>query len=211
LAHQPKYGPPYQPPKGDGPPDPDKGKDLSSEVPQLAVPAPWNSSPPSFNDDPPKVPAGAGELPKNIPLTWEFKINMASVRAAMGGMLSDTQIMVGLYQELRNTVFAAKDDVFGQNALVRYNTPSGASVMSGSPQVRDDIVPSKIQQPARAFADSINPAQEKALEQIANSIELVGRFIAGVDRAGQSYGAADRKAEWPAPPANPVEGSRGAR
>jgi len=209
MGHrQPKYAPPYQRPSGDddGPPDPDKGKDLWGLVPQLAVPAPWNSNPPSFNDDPPASPAGGGEPPKDIPPTWEFKVDLGGLRGCMNTLLAQVQPAVNSYQALRDLVFRDKDSVFGQNATVTTtHEPSAASQVSGGPtQPYNTEDPSPIQNSAREFAASINPAQEKVLQQTANALELVGRFIAGLDRAGQSYGAADRKTEFPEPPPNPV-------
>lgn len=197
---QPKYGPPYQPPSEDGPPDPDKGRDLWPLVPQLEVPAPWNSNPgpPSFNDDLP------GKPPKNptstpTPECWPIQMNMISIRTGLFTIISELQSAVALYQDVRNAVYVNKDHVFGQDATV---SPHVTGVENYVPE--SDTEPSEIQKSAQDFAASINPAQEKVLEQIANALEVVGQFTAGVDRAGQAYGSADRKAKFPEPPPNPV-------
>ncbi|MFB9835737.1 hypothetical protein [Actinoallomurus acaciae] len=209
MGHsQPKYGPPYQPPAddGDGPPDPDKGQDFSGEVPNLAVPAPWSSpGPPSFNEDPPAPPAGAGDPPKDIPDVPGFTVNLASLRGGMNTMLADAQTLVSAYEDLRLGVFGSKDTVFGQNATVTNTTSSAASVVSGGGgNPTEHVDPSPAAASAVEFAASMNPAQEKVLEFAANAIELVGQFIAGVDRAGQTYAATDRAAMFPPPPENPV-------
>lgn len=197
---QPKYGPPYQPPSGDGQPDPDKGKDLWSLVPQLAVPAPWNGNPgpPSFNDDPPGQQSASGD-PTPTPECWPIQMNMISIRTGLFTIVSELQSAVALYQDVRNAVYVNKDHVFGQDATV---SPQVYGVENYVPD--SDTEPSEIQKSAQDFAASINPAQEKVLEQIANALEVVGQFTAGVDRAGQAYGSADRKAKFPEPPPNPV-------
>ncbi|MCO6005342.1 hypothetical protein NE236_10130 [Actinoallomurus purpureus] len=205
----PKYGPPFQPPKGgNGSSDPDSGKDFWGDVPDLAVPAPWGTTgPPSFNDDP-SSPAGAGESPPGgIPLTTPISVNLSSLRFAMNSMLSDVKLLVSDYESLKSLVAAQKDTVFGQNATVTEvgnslgnaagQASGGGGSGSGNPQ--DHTYGSQIQPYAQDFAASINPAQEKTLEAIANSLELVGQFIAGVDRAGQTYSHADRLARFPEP------------
>jgi hypothetical protein len=197
---KPKYGPEFKAPEdnGDNPPDPDKGNDFSSEVPHLAVPTPWSSpGAPSFNEDPPKIPAD-GDPPKDIPDIPFLQVNLASLRGGLNTMIADTQTLVNDYESLRLDVFANKDTIFGQNAMVEEDS-YGLEYAEASGKWA-----SKIQPQAQEFAASMNPAQEKVLEFAANAIELVGQFIAAVDRAGQTYAAADRAAVFPPPPENPV-------
>jgi hypothetical protein len=201
-GNQPKYGQPYQPPKGDGPPDDDKGKDLWGQVPQLAVPAPWNSNPPSFNEDPPGEQGAAATDP--TPECPPISLSLTSMRSGMSTIISEVTSGVSQYQDLRNAVWNKKDNVFGQNAIQEDDTPSAASVVSGAPAPQHHEGPSPVQKSAKDFAASINPAQEKVLEQIANALEVVGMFAAGIDRSGQAYGSADRKAKFPEPPPNPI-------
>jgi hypothetical protein len=213
----PKYGAPYQPPAddGDATPDPDKGKDLWPGVSQLAVPDEWAAGGPSFNDDP--VVSGSGSAdddapPPDVP---PLRMNMASVRGGMSTMVSELQALVASYQALRTLVFDTQDSVFGQRAtttvevtaraggvIKEYYAPTSAEQM-----FRTREVSSQINEPAREFAASMNPAQEKTLGQIADAIQAAGQFLAGVDRAGQSYGSADRKSRFPDPPSGRVTGS----
>lgn len=202
-AHNPKYGPPYQEPTGDAPPDPDKGKDLWGLVPEVSVAAPWNGNGgiPSFNDDPPNQQTSSGDGTPT-PECWAFQMSMVSMRSGMSTIISELQSAVAAYEDLKSFVGANKDNIFGQNAMV---TPMVTGVEGYiPPDDGSDAEPSKIQPQAQEFASHINPAQERALEQMANALEVVGMFVAGVDRAGQSYGEADRKAAFPAPPPNPV-------
>jgi hypothetical protein len=126
-------------------------------------------------------------------------MNMISIRTGLFTIVSELQSAVALYQDVRNEVYSTKDNVFGQNAVV---APTVTGVENYVPD--SDTEPSEIQKSAQDFAASINPAQEKVLEQIANALEVVGQFTAGVDRSGQAYGSADRKAVFPDPPPNPV-------
>ena len=45
------------------------------------------------------------------------------------------------------------------------------------------------------------------LWQVAGTIEIVGQYIAAVNRSGQAYGHADRESVFPEPPQNPVTGT----
>jgi hypothetical protein len=210
-GNQPKYGAPYVP-SGDGanePDDPDKGKDLWSDVPQVEVLEPWNGNPgpPSFNDDPPDFQQ-AGSAPSSAaPQTEHIAINMATVRYGEEIVLEVAKVAVAEYEALREKVYYAKDTVFGQQAVTYTNgdgTAAGGAGGGGSNVQQIRAEPSKLQASAKEFADNINPAQEKVLEQIANGLELVGQFVAGVNKAGQGYGAADRKTRFPEPPPSPV-------
>lgn len=202
-GNQPKYGPPYQPPSGDGPPDTDKGKDFWGDVPQLAVPAPWNGNPPSFNEDPPGAQGAAPTDP--TPECPPISLSLTSMRSAMTTIISEVTSGVSQYQDLRNAVWNKKDHVFGQDAIMEDDTPSAASVVSGAPAPQHHEGPSPVQKSAKDFAASINPAQEKALEAVANALELCGEFVAAVDRAGQTYGWADRNSKFPPPPSGGVK------
>jgi hypothetical protein len=204
APQNPKYGPPYQPPADTGQQDPDKGKDLWSSVPTVDVPAPWNSSPPSFNSDPPGPPPGSGGS-DDIPECWAISMSMASMRSGISAIISEIQGAVATYNDVKGAVYANKDNVFGQNATYTYDTPSAASVVSGAPAPNPHQEPSPLQNSAKDFAASINPAQEKALEAVANALELCGEFVAAVDRAGQTYGWADRNSKFPPPPSGGVK------
>jgi hypothetical protein len=216
-GQQPKHGPRILPPPEETPEekakpkpvDPNAGRDLWGVVPTLAVPEPWSIAPPSFNEDPPKVGGGGAEPPKDAPIVGEFHVDLASARTAMNSMLADSKLLVSLYQDLRDAVWNNKDNIFGQNAYVGQTNEqvnNGAAQASGGGGVTRGMTasPSPIQHAAREFAYQIIPAEELVLQQCADAIELVGMFIAGVDRAGQSYGHADRKARFPDPPPEPV-------
>ncbi|MCP2263282.1 hypothetical protein ACFQHV_21180 [Promicromonospora thailandica] len=211
----PKYAAPYEPPaeSGEAPPDPDKGKDLWSGVSQLAVPDEWAAGGPSFNDDPVEA-TGSGDAPEQTapPETPPLRMSMASVRGGMSTMVGELQALVSSYQALRSLVFDTRDSVFGQRATTTVEVTARAGGVikefyaptSAEQMFRTREVESQINEPAREFAASMNPVQEKTLGQIADAIQAAGQFVAGIDRAGQSYGSADRKARFPEPPAGSI-------
>ena len=106
-----------------------------------------------------------------------------------------------------------KDVVFGQQATVNQVTGgqsgvSGNSYNGAGAGIREEhTVTSPIHQTAMDFAAGINPAQEKILWQIANVHEVIGQYIAAINRAGNSYARADRLSQFPTPPGNPTNSS----
>lgn len=201
----PQYGVPFDPNAGGGGgPNPDAGKDLSYLVPQLQVV--WGTSP-SFNLDPPnKNPSGGDDTSKHdAPPCGPIQVNLSTLRDAEQTMLGASRTVVGDYQALRDKVLAVKDTVFGQQVTVPPTAGSATSTVVGTGVwIPPDPGPSPIQDTAKKFAAEMNPAQEKALWQIANAIEIAGQYIAAVNRSGQSYGHADRASVFPDPPPNPV-------
>jgi phosphoglycerate dehydrogenase-like enzyme len=127
---------------------------------------------------------------------------MASMRAVLATFVSELQGATASYQELRTAVWSGKDTVFGQNATINPFFAGEGTGLEGANLPEEEDSP--IRQAAQNFAAQINPLQEKVLEQIANALEVVGQFTAGVDHSGQAYASADRKAKFPAPPPNPV-------
>ncbi|MCO6004189.1 hypothetical protein NE236_04285 [Actinoallomurus purpureus] len=124
------------------------------------------------------------------------------MRASLYTIISELQSAVALYQDVRAKVWASKDTVFGQNATINpYAAGQGTGLEYANLPEEED---SPIKASAQASAARLNVYQERVLEQIADALEVVGQFTAGVDRAGQAYASADRKAKFPAPPPNPV-------
>lgn len=198
---QPSWGPPFDPNAGGGgPPDPDTGKDLSNLVPNLQVA--W-STPPSFNLDPPEEtpPGGGGPPPSSsVPSVNPIRAALPSMRGVEQQMLAAAGNAVNDYEALRSQVMALKDTVFGQEATVTTTKTGPGGYNGNGVDLGSEQDPSPIQDAARQFAAEINPIQEKALFQLANAIEVIGQYIAAVNRAGQTYGQADRKSVFPDPP-----------
>jgi hypothetical protein len=188
---------PFTPPADNAPAPPDDPKakqDLPYNVPTVTVG--WTAAP-SFNLDPPNSESGGNNNP--VPPCPPFTVDLSSLRAAEGTMLDASRTAVSNYQTLRDKVLSEKDTVFGQTAI---DNSQVTGIEYYQPAPGGD--PSPLQDIAKQFAETMNPAQDKVLAQMAAALEVVGQYIAAVNRAGQSYGRADRKAEFPAPPANPV-------
>ncbi|MFL6055085.1 MAG: hypothetical protein ACJ72W_19560 [Actinoallomurus sp.] len=199
-------------------PDPDYGKDLSGLVPHVAVGGIWGTyGPPSFNMDPWGQTQGSGDSNPDVPPVSPISADLSSIRNAEKGLIAETKNLTFDYEWLRDKVFAAKDTVFGQHATVVEATDGagrpldkgiGMDKTSQQHSTKNGLPtgtgPSAIQPSAQNFANQINPAMERVLEQIANAIEILGEFTAGVNKAGQSYGYADRHSQFPDPPPSPV-------
>lgn len=197
----PKYGPAFDPNgKGGDTPDPDKGKNLGYLVPTEKVA--W-STPPSYNLDPPNSGGDQGK-DDPAPPCGPVKADLSSMRTAETSLLGYSRTAVGDYTTLRDKFMSVKDTVFGQTSVEHedsdYSAANYAAGGGGSPYGHD--YDGAMQKPGKEFADSINPAQEKALWQIANALEAVGHYIAAVNTSGQSYGKADRASRFPVPPAS---------
>jgi len=183
------------------PPDPG-----NTQVPELKVV--WDRRP-SFNLDPPKVGdgggggGGGGEQWRDAS---PFRIDLRDVSAQVDSMLATSRVLVAEYTALKARVMSGKDTVFGQKATITHivggasgrdgNTYNG--VGAGVREERTD--PSPVQDMAKQFAKGINPAQEKVLQNIGATLELVGEYIAAVNRSGQVYAYSDRHSRFPAPP-----------
>lgn len=193
-----------------GPANPDRGRDLSFLVPTVVVA--W-SAPPSFNDDPldPDGDGGEGDG-EDIPATSPIRMNASSMRAAINQMLNVARPAVDEYERLRNVVLASRHTpMWGQEATVtRYeggqSGVSGNSYNGAGAGVRTEVTRnSPIRESAADFAAEIGPAQERALLTIADVFGIAGQYIASLNRAGQTYGQADRRSRFPDPPGDPVQ------
>lgn len=204
----PKYGPPYEPPSGGGEPPSDGDTDTKAGVSELSVTDVWRSGGPSFNDAL-DAPSPGDTEPDDTPApdVPPFTVSMASVRQGMSTMVGELEALVASYQALRAHVFDTRDRVFGQFATTTYETNryAGGAIKEYYAQNERQMFAtntrvSVIVETAVEFAKSMNPAQDRVLGQIADSIQIAGQFVAAVDRAGRAYAEADRKAQFPEPP-----------
>ncbi|MFI5798082.1 hypothetical protein [Streptomyces sp. NPDC051677] len=168
--------------------DPDRGKEYGYLVPNVAVG--WGSLP-TFNNPPPDTGQGGdAEARSDVPATPPIRVDLSGLRATENTLLSAVRTAVDAYQGLRQHVLSTEDDVFGQNEMDWYKDPTYYGSIPSE-------VPSKIQPIAREFAASMNPAMEKALYFMGTTLELVGEYIALVNRTGQTYSEVDRKSRFP--------------
>jgi hypothetical protein len=202
---QPKYGPPFDPNStSSGGSDSDTGKDLSYLVPDLSVAWP---APHSFNEDPPKDANGRSSgdsAADDAPSCGDISIDLSTLMSALTSMLGTTRTAVDDFESLRNAFLSTKDTIYGQEEEPFVGTDAGSGGGSiGTGVSVGTTYNSPVRDPARQFANEINPALEKALFQVGGALEVVGQYIAALDRSGQFYGEADRAAMFPNAPARP--------
>jgi hypothetical protein len=189
IKHSPydNWKPNPNSPEPDPQPDPDKGKDLNYLVPNVSIG--WNSLP-TFNNPPSGEQSGDVNTSTDVPETPPIRVDLGGMRDTENSLLSAARTAVDAYQGLREHVLSVQNTVFGQHEMDWWKDPS--SYMS--PTIER---PSEIQPIAREFAEAMNPAMEKALYFMGTTMELVGEYIALVNRTGQTYSEVDRHARFP--------------
>ncbi|MER5596013.1 hypothetical protein [Streptomyces sp. NPDC002265] len=181
------------------PDDPDAGKDFSYLVPTMTVG--WNSLP-SFNDTETPQPGG-GPSASTLADSGPFYFAADTVRATETTLLTQARIGVSHYEALRQSVNTVLQGKFwgpahpsGVAVNVDPSTGGGGSQL-GDTMHRDDEILAGI---GDEFARHINPAMQKVLALLSNSLELLGNYIAVVNATGQSYATVDRHSRFPGPP-----------
>ncbi|MGP4045982.1 hypothetical protein [Streptomyces sp. 2A115] len=188
--------------------DPDAGKDLSYLVPTVTVG--WDA-PPSFNL-PPKSDQSEGGGSSEVVDTGPIFVDAGSVRAAESTMLGLLRAAAADYEELRTRTLAVRtEDFFGppqpKSPIAAMNPGTPGNSSGASPMADGETDPegtAAVAELGKQFGETIKPAMEKALWQMANSLTLVGQYLAVVNRAGQMYAQVDRKAKFPDPPTGPA-------
>jgi hypothetical protein len=177
----------------------------NTDSPDLTV---WEKRP-SFNDPPIPItnlspggkPASADDDP---PPAADFQISLGSVAFSIEAMLTRSRALVAQYEALRTRVLSSKGTVFGQEAMLPDDDPGGftpgTDVFYDMDEPDGHSEPSQWREPALQFAALMNPRQEKTLQQIGATLQLVGEYIAVVNHSGQVYAEADRKSRFPNPP-----------
>ncbi|WP_331760211.1 hypothetical protein OG285_36735 (plasmid) [Streptomyces sp. NBC_01471] len=169
-----------------------------------------DSAPPTFNGTVPDVHVAWGSPPPVVADTSKgnssdsippehnaFKVDIGSIKESEQGMLSAGSIMVDAYENLKNMVLSSQE-IFGQNATVTTTRQGNQAAASGA-QATSDTNPSPVQDAAKQFASYIFPAEENVLEQVADSLELIGQLVAAFNGAAQAYATADYKSAFPVP------------
>ncbi|MET7695304.1 hypothetical protein ABZT06_46745 [Streptomyces sp. NPDC005483] len=195
--------------QGDSTPDPDAGKDFGYLVPQVSVA--WET-PPSFNKPPKDAGGGSGGQSSDVTDSGPILMDGPSVRAAESAALGGLRTASSGYSNLRGKVSSLNADFFGpkekKQPVASVNTgtanPTGTSSGTMSDGDTDPEGNEALHQMADQFYESIKPAMQKALWQIANSLEVSGQYLAMVNKAGQTYAQMDRACVFPDPPSSSV-------
>jgi hypothetical protein len=186
----------------------------NTDSPELKVV--WDKRP-SFNEDPPVVGGSGGSDSSEVDISaaGAFGIGFSALGAAVNSMLGTSQTLVKEYEDLKAKAMGGMDTVFGQKSELKaedryetdssnYNPGYGTGVSQAVSTAHKPQTETDFAGPARQFADSMNPMQKKALQQIGATLENVGEYIALVNRIGQMYAQSDRQSWFPGDfPASP--------
>ncbi|MBU7600419.1 hypothetical protein JGS22_023000 [Streptomyces sp. P38-E01] len=178
----------------------DNGRDLAYMVPETEVA--WDELP-SFNDDPSDLSedSGDGDQDENSDPSADFKMDLSTLRTAETSILAEANGAVDKYEEVRALVASVKDTVFGQGATSKGDGGSGhTSLSAGYNPSADKETKNPFAEAGEAFGAEMNPAQERALLQVASSLNKLGEYIARLNHSGQVYAQADRQSHFPDPP-----------
>lgn len=177
----------------------------NTDSPELKVA--WSTHP-SFNLPPEPISEGGGSGSQESTVdARDFTVGYEALGTQVNAMLTRARGLVTQYEDLRAKVLSTEGTVFGQNSMF----PGGEvdtydSLSHGWRSQNVDPSPTAFAKPAKEFAGHMNPDQQKALQAVGASLELVGKYIALVNHSGQVYAAADRHSKFPEPPPNQVTG-----
>ncbi|MEV0279359.1 hypothetical protein AB0I22_23635 [Streptomyces sp. NPDC050610] len=165
--------------------------------------------------------AGGDKDSPPVPALPAFHVDISSIHAAMQSMLDASRAAVDGYNQLEQTVAQAifvDHSTFGQEATYTDTNPKfepgGAEAKqrqygvgkhyadhSDHPEIKPD---EEVRKAGVAYAQAMNPAMTQVLKECADAIELAGRFIVRLDRAGTYYAHAEENAVFPEPTGKPV-------
>ncbi|MGW3633516.1 hypothetical protein ACWD7F_25735 [Streptomyces sp. NPDC005122] len=186
---------------GDGPTNPDHGKNLENHAPNVTVN--WNT-PPTFDDNPPAGdhnPDGDSVGTQTVADSGPIKFDAGAVRAAETSLLSHEKAAVADYTALReHTLAAVHNPTFFAPAHVDPGSRPGTGGKAGE-EAPLNPPENELHEMGEKFAADMVPLMERALEQMGNSLQVLGQYITMINRAGQTYAQTDRASRFPAPPA----------
>ena len=153
------------------------------------VPTAMSGSPSGDSPDPAAI----------VQLDPAFSIDLAELRSVEQSILNDTANVVDKYQQMYNLVTNAmfSSSFWGQN--VGYVLNVHEDVKGGNGHVPKEVVYDVLDKEGIAQANSMNPQMQLLLQQIGDAIELVGKYTALLNNAGQLYAYADSKSAFPTP------------
>ena len=176
----------------DGEKNPDKGKDLRYMVPTLQLV--WSGTPPTYNEAPANSGGGGGADHRAI--VGIVRADLKAMRDTETTMMTDANVAVSEYENVRKYTLAHLDSIWGQTA-------AGHDAVVQNPNDRGTTwahVPNDFRETARKFAETMNPAMERGLEQIGGVLEKMGEYMALLNKSGQLFAQADDNSRFPEPP-----------
>ncbi|MFD9811697.1 hypothetical protein [Streptomyces sp. NPDC059080] len=215
-----RYGPHRTPIKTDG-----DGSDTSGDgaPPPAGVVPPTLSmlwlTPETITTEMPKTEGGGGEKTvTKAPTHPALTVNIGGLADSMELLRTSSSDLVTQYENLKTLVLAAdaSHTVFGEQATYKDNIPKprpNQYVDRRNPHEPTFFEPDTgpiikedpgVRQAAEKFGPVMYPSMKNVLMECANSIELVGRYMVLMDRAGTYYAHADHSSAFPEPTGKPI-------
>ncbi|WP_405745974.1 hypothetical protein OG422_25375 [Streptomyces sp. NBC_01525] len=202
------------------------GSDTSgNEAPPPTAAAPPTLSmlwlnPETITTELPKTDGGGGEKKATkAPTHPALTVNIGGLADSMELLRTSSTDLVTQYESLKTLVLAAdaSHTVFGEQATYTDNIPKprpNQYVDRRNPHEPTFFDPDEfgpiikpdpgVRQAAEKFGPVMYPAMKNVLMECANSIELVGRYMVLMDRAGTYYAHADHSSAFPEPTGKPI-------
>ncbi|MGW1838341.1 hypothetical protein [Streptomyces sp. NPDC002067] len=163
----------------------------------------------------------SGKTPPRAETHPAFKINVGDLADSTNLLLGASTEMVTRYESLKALVMAAdaSHTVFGEQATYTDTIPRPRPNQPPMPGARRPEHEPTFAQPdpgpiikedpgvrkaAEKFGPMMYPGMKNVLMECANAIELVGRYIVLMNRAGTYYAHADHESLFPAPSGKPI-------
>jgi hypothetical protein len=139
--------------------------------------------------------SGGGGGGDNRGIVGIVRADLKAMRDTETTMLTDANVAVSEYENVRMYTLDHMGSIFGQAATghIEYRSNS----QGGVSQTQE---PNEFRASAKKFAATMNPAMERALEQIGGVLEKMGEYIALVNQSGQVFAQADDTSRFPEPP-----------
>jgi hypothetical protein len=156
----------------------------------------WSTALPFVSSGP-----GSGSGSQNYPPCPDISVSLSSLQDTENSLLSSASTIINAYGNLTELFSDYQNWVYGQNATITYVQYSGG--VEGDNTYGVNTEPDAIQSQAQQFANGqdgqpgINAIQAYTMKAIADSMELVGQFIALINAAGNAYATADTNSALP--------------
>ncbi|MFI7100943.1 hypothetical protein ACIBK8_16415 [Streptomyces sp. NPDC050161] len=213
-----RYGPHRVPIKSDGGGDSGGNTDPppTAEAPPTLYML-WATAP-AIDTAMPQTEGGGGK-PTRAETHSAFSVNVGDMADSMTFLLDSSRDMVTRYEALKALVLSAdaSHTVFGEQATYTEHIPktpptavdrrNGHEPTFAEPQgplIKDDP---GVRSAAEKFGPYMYPGMKNVLMECANAIELLGRYIVLMDRAGTYYARADHQSVFPEPSGKSIVGT----
>ncbi|MCB5908059.1 hypothetical protein [Streptomyces pinistramenti] len=154
---------------------------------------------------------GSGGKPVRAETHSAFSVNVGDMADSMSVLLDSSKDMVTRYEGLKALVLAAdaSHTVFGEQATYTEHIPKPSPTSLDKRNAHEPTFAEPegplveadpgVRSAAEKFGPYMYPGMKNVLMECANAIELLGRYIVLLDRAGTYYARADHQSVFPEP------------